>query len=501
VPFVHDRISSVGFPDGVPTTPGLDIVSAFSTLYLWTGSAVIGPIATHGMQAVLGFFLTATVTYLFVRQVTGSVGSGFVAGLAYGFSPHLYSVARVAPTYTHMWLFVLPLWAFWNLSRAPGRRTALIAGASIVPAMFWTPYYTLHVLAVGGACLSVLVVLGPRIGFTRRMLTLVAAPCGLALALYVGVGVLTSFSDAPDRPVTDFYQQAAHPLMFVWPGFGSIFWGGDVTQVLVDLVPRASFTNVYLGLSVLLLGAFGAWTALREWVGNRLDGAPSPEGVAALLALATVLISFLCSLPPRVLHGVVPTPASLIFEVAPGLRAGQRFVMPMMAGTSLLAGLGASAFLRRLPRAAVLPATLALALVVGVDLHTRIPGMTDEAPARTPALDALAKAPDGPVLQISPEGFFGGTAQLPCLMQNVHHKALVNTCGFATPPRRVLRVGDKPICVAIADLRRFGLRYVVAHPAPPPPNVAGCFHRDTAIGPWRTLARDSHTWVFELVGR
>lgn len=54
--------------------------------------------------------------------------------------------------------------------------------------------------------------------------------------------------------------------------------------------------------------------------------------------------AFAWSLPPVVdVAGLgVPTPARLTLEAAPALRAGQRFVMLVMAGVAVLAGLGAA---------------------------------------------------------------------------------------------------------------------------------------------------------------
>ncbi len=496
-PFIHGEITSVGFPDGVATTPGLDSVSVFSAAYLWIGSELLGPVQAHGLFAVLGYFLTATVTYLFVRKVTGSTGAGFVAGIAYGFSPHLYSLATAATTYAHMWLFILPLWAFWSLASTPSRRGAVIAGASILPAMFWTPYFALHVFAIGVACLIVVAAIAPRVELPRRWLGLVAAPWALGAAVALAVGVATSFSDSPDRPLSDFYEQAAHPLMFAWPGYGSI-WPDGVSNGLVDLVPRAASANLYVGVSVLLLGASGVWAALRGWVTRRLRTRPSPEAIAALLAAAAVITCVVCSLPPRVLNGSIPTPASLIFELTPGLRAGQRFVMPLMAGTAVLAGLGAAAILRRVGPRAVVPVTLAIAAIVGIDLYTRPPAAIDETPPRSAALEALAQAPDGPVIHILPQGWIGGAAQRACLMQEVHEKPLANTCNFTTTPEKVWQRGLRPICETVAGLRRSGLRYVLVEPLPVPGNVAACFRRGSPVGPWRILARDERMVVFEL---
>jgi hypothetical protein len=496
VPFISDRITSVGFPDGLHTTPGVDSAAGLSTLYLWVGSAVIGPVQAHGLLAVLGFFLTATITYLFVRRVTGSVGAGLVAGIAYGFFPHLRLMAAAATTYTHMWLFILALWAFWNLSQAPTRRNAVLAGASLVPSIFWTPYYALHVSVLATACCIVLFLVAPQIELRRRRLALVAVPWVSALVVYVGIGVVTSFSDAPDRPLSDFYEQAAHPLMYVWPG---VFtgWGSGIYEALVRHVPRASNANIYVGLSVIALGAIAVFANLGPWLRRRFRGRPSPQAMAALLALAVVVASFACSMPPRVLQHHVPTPSTLIFHVTPGLRAGQRFVMPLMAGAAVLAGLGTAAVLRRLPRTAMLPVAAAIALVVAVDLRTNPPGMPAELTAHPPALEALAQAPKAPAVEVFPWGILGGQPQRACMAQLVHKKLLVNTCSIGPAPPRVANVALQPMCRALRQLHGSGLRYVIVD-LPVPDNVKACFRRRSSLGGWRVLAQDAQYRVLEL---
>jgi hypothetical protein len=496
VPFVSDRITAVGWPDGLATTPGIDSAAGLSTLYLWVASAAIGPVQALGLMAVLGFVLTGTVTYLFVRRVTGSVGAGLVAGTAYGFFPHLYLMAYAATTYTHMWLFILPLWAFWNLSQAPTHRNALLAGASLVPAIFWTPYYTLHVSVIAGGCIVVLFAIAPRIDLARKSLGLVLLPWVAALIAYVGIGAATSFSDAPDRPLSDFYQQSAHPIMYVFPGANSI-WPDSVDQKMVDLVPRALNVNNYIGVSVILLGAFALWTYVRPWIMGRFRGRPSPQAVAALLALGSSFACLLFSLPPRVLHHTVPMPSDLVFHVAPGVRAGQRFVMPLMAGAAVLAGLGTAAILRRVPGRAMLPVAVLLAAIVATDLYTSPPGMTAEMKAHPPALEKLADAPKAPAIELFPWGFLWGQQQRACMAQLVHKKPLVNTCLLGVPPPHVLAAAGVPMCRTLRLLQSDGLRYVIVD-LPVPPGIGACFKRSTAYGGWRLLAQDSQYRILEL---
>ena len=496
IPFVSDRLTSLAFPDGIATTPGVDSAAFLSTLYLWVASATIGPVEAHGLWAVLGFFLTGTVTYLFVRRVTGSTGAGLVAGVAYGFFPHLYLMAYAATTYTHMWLFILPLWGFWNLSQEPSRRNALLAGAAVVPAIFFTPYFALHASVIAFACCVVLLLVAGSIGLRRKLLGYALVPWFSALAVYLAIGVASSFEDAPDRPLSDFYDQAAHPLMFVWPGVDSI-WGDGVSSALVDQVPRAFNVNLYIGWSVILLGLVAVVAHLGPWVRQRFRGRLSPQSMAALLGVGTVVACFLCALPPKVLSSTIPMPSTFIFEVTPGLRAGQRFVMPLMAGAAVLAGLGAAVLLRRLSTRAMVPVAGLLALVVAVDLYTTPNGMPAELPASQPALEALAEQPEAPAVAITFQGILSSPPQRACMEQLVHEKPLVNACAVGPPSPRMLHAAVRPMCQALAELRGYGVRYVVVD-KPVPANVSACFRRPGSLGGWRLVADDSTYRVLEL---
>jgi hypothetical protein len=310
------------------------------------------------------------------------------------------------------------------------------------------------------------------------------------------IGAATSFSDAPDRPIGDFYEQSAHPLMYVVPGANSI-WPDSLDERMVRAVPRALNVNNYIGISVILLGLVALWAFLGRWLRGRFRERPSPEAVAALLALASVFATLLFSLPPRVLGGKVPMPSDLVFHVAPGVRAGQRFVMPLMGGAAVLAGLGAAALLRRVPGRAALPVALVLALAVGTDLYTTPPGMPAELPRDPQALEALAKAPKAPAVEVFSWGILNGQAQRACMAQLVHEKPLVNTCGLAAPPPRVVAGAFSPICRGLELLRADGLRYVIVD-RPVPENVGACFRHRSALGGWRLLAQDPSYRILQL---
>jgi hypothetical protein len=499
-PFTNGTTTAIDWPSGLATTPGLDLASVLSALPLWLGSLAFGAVATHGLEAVLGYLLTATVTFLFVRRVTRSTGAGLVAGVAYGFFPQMRLVVFAATTYSHMWLFILPLWGFWNLTQVPTRRSARLAGLTLLPAVFWTPYFALHAGVISVSCMIALAVLAPRVGVRRGLLGQVLLVWLPIAAVYVAIGLATSFHDVPSRAAADAYSQSAHPLMFVWPGFSSI-WGTSVDSKLVELVPRASAANLYLGVSVLLLGCIGVVDQVRRRASWRVEGSPllSPVTAATLLALAAVAGCFLCSLPPHVLGGRIPMPDALISAVVPALRAGQRFVMPLMAGVSVLAGLGAYALLRRTPPALRAPLAIGLAAIVVLDLWAHPPGANQVAPTPTPAIHALARAPDAPAVEINARGVYGGLPQRACFMQWTHNKPLFNNCGFGTPPPAQYALASMPMCPFLNTLHARGLRYVIVD-LPSPPNVSECFAPGRPLAASTVLASDGSVRVWQLPG-
>jgi len=497
-PFEGGRLESVAWPDGVAMTPGLDLAQFLSSGPLWLASAAVGPVAAHNGLAFLGLLLSGAVALALVRSLSGSTWAGLVAGVALLLAPHMQLTVRAAPTYTHMWLFLLPLWAAVALVRAPGRRTALLAGAAVLPALFWTPYYTLHVL-VEALALGVVaaVLIGRRHGRARalRALGLTALPVLAGLVAYLLIGLATSFADAPERAAGDAYAQSAHPLMYLVPGYPGLFWGDAPNEALAEVVPRARFTNLYLGLSVLALAALAPVGVLRA---RRRGGRPRDAAPVALAAGAALLAAA-WSLPPTLdLAGLsVPTPAELTTTLVPGLRAGQRFVMPVLALVAVLAGLGTARLLAG--RASRTAAALAVALVavVAADLAVDPAGRTTRVP-RSEALAALRAAPWGPAIhyQRPDDGttLLVGAVARPCVLQAQHRQPLLNACNLVVPPTtpaRLVALDDPADCANVAELWREGARYVIADAGVAP--FPGCVGTEV-------LARDDRHTVLRIRG-
>jgi hypothetical protein len=495
-PFSSGVLHTVGWPGGVRVTPTVDTVSWINTAYLYLGTLVMGSIATHGLMALLGMFLTATITMAFVTEITGSRLAGFVAGTAYGFFAHMIVIAWAASTYTWMFLLLLPMWAMYRLAREPSLRRAILAGLAYLPALYGTPYFGVHAGVVAGTSLLVFVLVrAAEDAPLRRRLTLAAVvvtPWVAGLAIYLAIGVANDFTGVPTPPEKDHYEQAAHPLMYVVPATDATLYGDAANEWLARRVPRAAGVQLYLGISVVLLALVGFVTALAPWVRSRARVAP-PAALAALMAGAVALATFGCSMPPRVWNHRLPTPSALIFAIEPGLRAGQRFVMPLMGAMAVLAGLGAWALLRRFAArpAVAVGLTAVLAAVVFMDTHMAPPDNWVRTPPKSAALAKLAAEPPGPTLHWHYSGFLPVPAPRACFLQPQHHKVLVNDCALRLDRNPPLVKWDQiPACEAIADARRTGVRYVIVDIARQ--DVVKCFDRE----PSRIVGRDADMTVF-----
>ena len=462
-PYKENHLVTVGYPTGTRTSPGVDRVSALSTLVLWTGASTIGSVATHGMISFFGYLLTASVTFALVRRLTASSGAGFIAGIAFGFSQHMYVVNWAASLYSQMWLLMLPIWAFALLAESQSARRILLAGCSVLPAFFWTPYYALHVLVVAGACLATLATMWIKRRELHK-LKLFAPILALWLVLLLVfwlIGLATSFTDVPHRSSTDAYEQSAHPLMFLTPT--SKVWGTSPQEFLARVVPRAKGTALYLGLSVALLGLIGGIASVksaRQTAGRSWD----PAGVTGVMSIAVVMFTFLFSLPPTVSLGPLrlPTPNYLVSSIVPAFRAGQRFVMPMMAGMSILAGLGAARLLRRMRGHSLAAAAGVISLIVWVDLWTRPLPATAAIPTSV-ALQRFAEMPAGATLHYPIELFRGEffAIQVPCLLQSQHRKTLINVCQVAPETSLVTELRQSTPCQALVKAKAAGATYMI----------------------------------------
>jgi hypothetical protein len=468
-PFVNGELHSLAQPDSVRTNVGVDRVSFFSTIFLWFSTLLTNSITAHSLMTFTGYFLTALVAFLFVKTVTKSSLIGFIAGCVYGFFPLMIGLARAAPTYTHMWLYILPIWAFWLIgTQGLTMKRLMLAIMSILPGLFWTPYYSFHVLLIGACCLAVILLLMLGQWGYRKALLVTIACLGLwatfAIA-YRFIGISSEFSAVPTRTIQEAYDQSSHPLMYMLPGEFTL-WGEKLNALLVAKIPRSFQTSLYLGITTLILAAISVYFLVRNKITQK------NIRIAVWLALAISAATFLFSLAPTInILGVdVPTPNYLVVTVVPALRAGQRLAMPLMGSVTILACIGLYLLVKRLaPRTRFLSLVLAFAIIC-FDISSLSPD-TPTVLKQQQSLTTLSQQPPARTAQYYASSLVGNPQQNVCLPQIQHGMPLVNDCAmgrdFRTPdrldiPSPTLRaIVDLPLCQQPTRLRELNIRYVI----------------------------------------
>jgi hypothetical protein len=464
-PFFATNVPWIGYPTGPANNVGVDRVSFLSVTLLWVGTRVLGAIAAHSLLSFLGLILTAFFTFWLVWRATRSALAGVVAGFIFGFSPIAVALAGSNMVYVNMWILLIPLWAFWRLvTQQAARNWVVIAAMSVVPGVFWTPYFMLHSLVVGASCLAVAgyYILRQK-GRERALLTaFVIGLCwALLLFVYRFIGLHSPSTVVPSRTMAEIYQQSAQPLMFLLPGLWS--WGiHDGNSLLVHLLPRARGLNLYVGLSTLALAGSGLVLLTRRRPKKSAPGSPVPDArVAAMMAGMAAVACVAFSLPPVYHFGPLklPTPNYLVATAVPALRAGQRFDMPLVGCLAVLAGIGAWLLLCRLAPKWRPVAAAGMLIVIGLDLWALPPGWVTTIP-RYHSLLAIRNQPSAPVAWFEKNSLVIGLPQVPCLLQEQYNKPLVNDCGLGYTPQYGLML-SRPLCEQITQLAAKGTRYVV----------------------------------------
>lgn len=499
-PFTADTFKTIAQPDGVPSNAGVNRVSFLSTLFLWGGTLLFGAITAHSLEAITGFFFTALVTFLFIRKVTSSNAIGLISGLVYGFWPQMLTLGRAAPTYTHMWLFILPLWAFWSLAtKGIERRRVVLAALSIMPAIFWTPYYAFHIFLVGITCLTIAFIYLYKLAKLRPLVLsfgLIFGTWVVAYCLYYLIGTTASADDIPTRTIDEAYQQSASPLMYLLPGEYS-WWGKALYESLITAIPRATQTSLYIGMGTALLCLTAAVALVKRIDIGHLH--PSKEAKLTIcMGLSVVLVCFAFSLPPTLtLFGAnIPTPNHLVVSYVPALRAGQRLVMPLMAGALLTASMCMFLIVKKYHGIARYIVLAVLGLILAVDLWSPAPNSATQVKS-SPAILSLKEMPDGRVAQYQEGSLVGYPAQTFCLMEMYHQKPIVNDCGLgrsgidpSTPSHELAKIVPLAICDQFQALKKIKTRYVIIPTRDK--QVLAC------LGQQKTLLRDSNYKIYEL---
>ena len=457
-PFLPGKLEQINAPEGFPTDWTVHLAAIGSSGTLWVLSTAIGSIAAHGVVAVLGFTLSAFSLFLLARTITGHAGASFVAGLAFGFWPFMYGTGWTWPHYIHLWVFVLLAWRMLVVTETPTLRNGLLAGGAAVLAMTWIQY---NLLIAGVAYATLAGVALIRAAAQRRFKRQIAAQAvatGCVVVLVLGLLVAaatTGYTGVPARSETAARQGSARLEMYAVPGPRHPLFGGWTGPWLFehftgddpDPPPgRAIYSEIYLGVPMLLLGFAGAsLTLIGLWRRRRaaLTTGPLAAGFTALV-LGLVALAF--SAPPTVpVFGLeVPMPYSLLEHATNVFRVAHRFAVVVMLALCLLTALALASFLRARKAAFQVIVLAVLAFVFAIDLRAQPTPRTTT--VRYPAIYKLLKRqPPGIVVEY-PLNREPTVLSLQSLYQEAHEHAL-----FAGA-----RLGS------VAESRKFELQFVLA---------------------------------------
>jgi hypothetical protein len=212
----------------------------------------------------------------------------------------------------------------------------------------------------------------------------------------------------------------------------------------------APWTEVsFPGFVILILGAAGAVIATRD------------RRELALVYGGLAVLAFWASFGPKALL------YSALYRIVPlfaWLRAPARFGLIVGFGLSVLAGVAASHWLRRVR----LPTVVAAALAVVTAGELAVPMYMPAAPPVEPVYRTLATLPRGPVIEMPffyPQvGLFQHTKYM--LASTAHWMPMVNGYSDYIPPdfyENVMTLAPFPSHAAFKILEPNGVRYAVFH--------------------------------------
>jgi hypothetical protein len=467
-PFLPGTISQFNAPEGQPIPWTRDLASMPGVLTLYLLTAALGSTAAYGIYALMGYTLTGVVTFAFVRRLTGSAWPALIAGWAFAFYPYAILNGQGHDDNIQGWVLVLGVWRMVELMKCPSRRNAVLAGLAVVFGMWWSAYFILlgGVTYVTAAVASLVV--GWRLGRLRAMLGPQAIAAVIIVVFLGFLGVLSTGPGgnsigARTNGVEELNTYSARPLEYLLPDVQSPLVGADTAHYLETHIhgSNPAEATLYVGISVILLALVAFWAFVRRKLTPGL-------GSAVLLLSLVVVAAFFTSAPPegRLLGILIPFPSHFISQITSTWRVYARFVIIVMLGLSVLAGIGLYVLIRG--RAWWLQAAILLcaSIAVPLDLWGRLAGRTNT--ISVPAVyRTLARQPKGLVAEY-PLTPVGNNNYGELFFQNVYEMPIINGYLEATAEeRRALSLANLSDPRTGPGLAALGVRYVIVDSVPP----------------------------------
>jgi hypothetical protein len=506
IPWLPGIVHLFNAPEGRDTQWALNFTTLPSSTLLWLGSVTIGSIATLGYWGILSYTLTGLSMFLLIRWLTGSWQAGVIAGLAFGFWP--YQFVGMNQPLGDSWVVVLFVWRMLVAIERPSVRNGLLAGAATGLAFMWVQYFLLII----GVSWAVLVLGALLIGWRRHELgvhvrTQVAGaiPAVITLAVLFIVGVATSFSAVPTRGVSQLVQFSARPTMYLVPDPSNPFLGALTKPIIVHQYfsrsSTVSYSNIYLGISVMLLAIVGLWLLVRSIRRRGMMPALTDRKIrAAVLLSITALVALVFSAPPHVdVAGVqIPTPIDVVSHFTTAFRTTARFAVIVMLGLCVLMGFALSELLPRIKSNSTrLFVAAAIGLVVTCDLWAR-PAYKITHINPPSVYHALAHQPPGVYAEYPLQDGYDFPDSYPAFYQGYagQHDLFNGYFPGTTSESRKLELSFLLAKNTIPELAQSGVRYLLVDREHPPPAL---YPRPGAAIPGaRLIASDDYASLYRI---
>ena len=318
--------------------------SVMGAPFLWLGAS---PILIHNLLLIAGLALSGWSMYLLMVRWTGSEWAGCVAGLTYAFNAHV--LTRFAHLQAqHVEFFPLVLYAIDRVIAEPRRRHVMLLAAAFVLQSLCSNYllvFTSFALAIA------VVVRLPELD--RRALQALAIAGGVS-ALALAPFLFPYYEVSRDQGLVRSVNEVAH-YSAGWRDY--LVTGGRLHYAAWSHAFFEGRTALFPGVTAVILAAIAL--ANRPWLRD-----PRVRMTTAIGILG-VALSFGPSLPGYAwLHEQVP--------LLGGIRNAARWGWLLLAAVAVLAGFGAAALEKTIPRGWPVAPALLCALVTIESIRTPV---------------------------------------------------------------------------------------------------------------------------------
>jgi len=502
----------VGAPFGRPISSSANGTILVSVLPGWLIAEATSPIVAYNVMIIAALTFTGASMYLLIRWLGLGPAAAAWAAVSFELLPYVLLRAAGHPPLVHLWCFPVLVIAGLGFVERRSWRQALWLALAFALCWVTNPYY-----GVMGAVMVVVFVAAAAIASWREGGGVWAGAVALgrfgALVVpmvIVPLGLLTlgnrGAASILHRNRSDLELYGAHLLDYLLPSTTDPLIGG-FTGDHGWLRPGGERT-VFAGWPALVLAAIGLVVAfrMRERLTRRLR-------LAVGCAVPIVVLGMWLSLasPYPILGHRLTMPSSLIYAVAPYLRAYGRFGVVVSTMLLVLGAVGLSRLLKRRSmntKVAIGSVAIILAAInlpLGGPLSVGVPGAVGAtAPSEVPIWRWLRDHERNEILLETPAGPNELHDRIFMYAQTIHGHRIANGAlvedNLATD--FLATIDDPTVPGTVQRLSTVGIGLVAIEPwawrdqgrTPPPPTPAPAGYRVLATFPdgsavWKVTAR------------